>query len=89
MSSGPNDERMTRAQQARQVLAGSEVRAPQHPLDFSPNSGVINPVQRTYLIVLGVLLVIAAILYFVWGLGVASPVLFVLALALFLGWVIF
>ncbi len=89
MNDAPNEERVARGRQARQVLAGSEVRPPQHPLDFSPSEGVVNPTQRLYLIALVALLVIALILTLVWSLGVASPVLFVLALALFLGWIIF
>lgn len=84
-----DDQRYARAQRARQVLGGNEVDAPQYPLDLAPSEGLINRTQMLYLIVLAVLLAIAIALYFLTSAAVASPVLFVLALALFLGWIIF
>ena len=84
-----NDQRYAQAQRARQVLGGNELDPPPHPLDLAPSEGLINRTQMLYLIVLAVLAVIAIALYFIAGAGVASPVLFVLALALFLGWIVF
>ena len=80
---------MSRAPRARQVLGGNEIDPQQHPLDLGPSEGVINRTQMTYLIVLAALVLISIILFFVFSPGVASPVLFVLALALFVGWIIF
>ena len=82
-------QRYARSQRGRQVLGGNEIDPPQHPLDLAPTEGLINRTQMVYLIVLAVLVVVAVALYFATGASVASPVLFVLALALFLGWIIF
>lgn len=90
MSSQPTEEeRAARIRQARQVLAGNEVQAPRHPLDFGPPEGMVNPTQRVYLLLLAGLLAVALVLYFIWGLGVASPVLAIMALVLLAGWIIF
>ncbi len=89
MNRPPEEQRYARAQRARQVLGGNEIDPPQHPLDLAPSDGIINRTQMLYLIVLAVLVIVAIALYFTAGAGVASPVLFVLALALFLGWIIF
>lgn len=89
MSQPLENDRAARSRQARQVLAGSDLRAPQHPLDFTPEEGMVNPTQRAYLALLLGLLLIALFLFLVWGLDVASPILFVLAFALLAGWVIF
>jgi Flp pilus assembly protein TadB len=83
------EERAARIRQARQVLSGNQVQAPRHPLDFGRSDGLINPAQRLYLMVLGGLLILALVLYFIWGLGIASPVLALMALVLLAGWVIF
>jgi Flp pilus assembly protein TadB len=89
VSSQHEDERLARARRARQVLAGQELRAPEHPLDFGAPEGLIDATQRTYLIVLAALLGVALLLYLIWGLGPASPILFILALALLAGWLVF
>ena len=89
MNTQPDDERLARARRARQVLAGQELRAPEHPLDYGAPEGLVDATQRTYLIVLAGLLLIALLLYLIWGLGPASPILFILALALLAGWLVF
>ena len=89
MSNQPEDDRTTRVRQARQVFAGDELQAPSRPLDFGAEDTLINPTQRTYLIGLAALLIVALLLFAIWGLGAASPILLLLALALLAGWVIF
>lgn len=84
-----NDPAYMRPQRVRHVVGGNEIDPQQHPLDLGPSDGIINRTQMTYLVVLAVLLVIALILFVAFSPAVASPVLFVLALALFLGWIIF
>lgn len=88
-SQSTEEERAARIRQARQVLAGNEVQAPRHPLDFGQPEGVVNPTQRIYLLLLAGLLVVALVIYFIWGLGIASPVLAIMAVVLLAGWVIF
>ncbi len=83
-----DEERLARIRQARQVLAGSDVYAPDEPADQGGDNGLFDPLQLRYLLGLGVLLVIGLLLLIVSSLA-ASIVLFVLALALLAGWVIF
>ena len=60
MSNRPDDDRLARARQARQVLSGSEVRPPSTSSNgYAAASGLFTSSQRTYLISLGVLLVLA------------------------------
>ena len=77
------------AQRARQVFAGSDLRAPENPLDFGAPEGLVDATQRTYLLVLFGLVAVAILLFFIWGLGPASPILFILALSLIAGWLVF
>lgn len=77
------------AQRARQVFAGSDLRAPENPLDFGTPDGLIDSTQRTYLIVLFGLLLLAILLFFIFGMGPASPLFFILALSLIAGWLVF
>jgi hypothetical protein len=50
----------------------------------------LEPVSVTYgyLVVLSVLIVLAAIVWAIWGMGAASPVLLVLALGLVGSWLV-
>lgn len=49
----------------------------------------MSPLQRNYLILLAVLLVLGLIIAYVLGAGVASIILFVLALGLIAAWLVF
>lgn len=77
------------AQRGRQVFAGNDLRAPENPLDFGAPEGLVDSTQRTYLIVLFGLLVVALLIYFIIGMGAASPIFFILALSLIAGWLVF
>lgn len=96
MKNAPDDDRLQRARQARQVIAGSDVRPPASPT-YSPSSssyavqpsGMFSPAQRNYLIAVAVLLVLGVLLYVVFSFGVASVIFFLLALTLLVGWVVF
>lgn len=85
-----DQERIARIRQARQVLAGSDVRppGPSNP----PRSAVrflgSGSLELRYLVVLAALVLLGALVWFGWGLGPASPILFVLAVGLLLGWFI-
>jgi hypothetical protein len=85
----PEDDRAARIRQARQVLAGSDLQAPRDPLTFGSRSEWVSPEQLVYLVALAVLLVVAVLLFAIWGMGVASVVFMLLALALLAGWIIF
>jgi Flp pilus assembly protein TadB len=89
----PDDDRLQRSRQARQVIAGSDVRPPSSPSYGSsyaaPSAGMFSPAQRNYLIAVAVLLVLGLLLYLVFSFGVASIIFFLLAMALLAGWVVF
>jgi Flp pilus assembly protein TadB len=90
VNTNPENDRAARANQARRVIAGSDVRPPSRLSSaYLPETGGISPPQRTYFIALAVLLVLALILWFFFGLGVASVIFFLLALTLIAGWLVF
>ena len=80
------EDRAARIRRARQVLAGPEIEPPDEPLDFGHRSLLGYSRELYYLLTLGALVVLAAILWAAWGMGPASAVLFLLALALLAGW---
>jgi len=82
-------QQVAQAQRARQVFAGGDLRPPENPLDFGAPEGLVDSTQRTYLIVLMGLLLVAVLLFFIWGMGPASPIFFILALSLLAGWLVF
>lgn len=49
----------------------------------------MSPLQRNYLVLLVVLLILGLLIAYVLGAGVASVVLFVLALSLIAAWLVF
>ncbi len=86
MDNPTDEERAARIRQARQVLAGTDVTAPDDPLGFGNRFALRSSSELRYFIALAVLIVVAALVWAVWGMGPASPVLFALALALLAGW---
>lgn len=87
---GPDDDRLARVRQARQVIAGSDVRAPSGlSSSFASTSGLLTPSQRTYLIVVGILTVVGILLWLITSMSVASVIFFLLALLLIAGWLVF
>ncbi|HEY8447114.1 MAG TPA: hypothetical protein VIL01_08405 [Thermomicrobiales bacterium] len=92
MRNAPEDDRLSRARHARQVISGSEVRPPAtYRLSSAPASGpaLVTPTQRNYLVGIAVLLVLGLLLYLFFGFSVASIVFFLLALTLLAGWLVF
>lgn len=90
MSHRPDDDRLARARQARQVISGGEVKPPSTRTGvYAAAGGLFTQSQRTYLISLGSLAVLAVLLWLVFSLGVASIILFLVALTLIAGWLVF
>ena len=90
MKQAPDDDRMARARQARQVISGSDIRPPAYSsTSYLADEGWLSPPQKTYLIACGALLVIALIVTFVFSFSAASVIFFLLAFALLAGWLIF
>jgi hypothetical protein len=83
-----DEERAARIRQARQVLAGTDVQPPASPIHFGERGGPVGSNELRYLLVLAALLLLALLLYALWGMGPASVVFFFLALGLLAGWVV-
>jgi hypothetical protein len=78
-----------RIRQARQVLAGDAIRPSPDPWVLGSGVMPLSVLQRNYLITLVILLLLGVLLVWIIGLGVASIVLFVLALGLIASWLVF
>jgi Flp pilus assembly protein TadB len=78
-----------RIRQARQVLAGDSIRPSPDPWVLGSDAVPLSSLQRNYLVTLIILLLLGVILAWVIGLGVASIVLFVLAIGLIAAWLVF
>ena len=78
-----------RIRQARQVLAGDSIRPSPDPWVMGSDAVPLSPLQRNYLVTLVILLLLGVLLAWIIGLGVASIVLFVLALGLIASWLVF
>jgi len=89
VSDDETDDRPTRIRQARQVLAGDTIRPSPDPWVTGGGALGMSPLQRNYLIMLVVLLILGLVIAYVLGAGVASVVLFVLALGLIAAWLVF
>lgn len=84
MADNREQDRAARIRQSRQVIAGSDL----------PQSGGFTPVETGptaspafwYLVGVAALVVLSAVLWAVAGMGWATPVLLLLALALLAGW---
>ena len=85
----PEEERIARIRNARQVLAGDAVRPSPDPWGGGNGRVTLSPLQRNYVIALAVLLVIGVLLAWIISLGVATAIFFVLALGLIAAWLIF
>ena len=81
--------RNSRIRQARQVLAGDAVRPSPDPWHVGSGAIRLSTLQRNYLILLGVLLLVGVALAWIVGLGLASAVLLVLAIGLVAAWLVF
>lgn len=79
----------TRIRQARQVLAGDAIRPSPDPWVLGGDAVPLSALQRNYLVTLIILLLLGVLLAWIIGLGVASIILFVLALGLIAAWLVF
>lgn len=86
MSKQLDEDRAARIRQARQVLAGDEVTPPDDPLGFGPQVILSGSGEFRYLVGLAVLVVLAAVVWAIWGMMPASLILLVLSFALLAGW---
>lgn len=84
----PDEDRADRIRKARQVLSGASLTPPEDPVGFGDRFTVGGATEFRYFVVLSALVILSAIVWAIWGMGVASPVLFLLALGLLAGWVL-
>jgi len=89
VSQNDRQQQRKQLQNARQVLAGDAVRPSPDPWVMNDRTLPLTLLQRNYLVVLALLLIVGAVLVWLTGLGIASVVLFILAVALIGGWLIF
>ena len=86
----PDQDRLQRSRHARQILSGAEIRPPTRPLGSYPApTAMLTQPQMLYGAALGILLVLALLLWLIFGMGVASIMFFLLALGLLGGWLAF
>lgn len=80
--------RRTPGRATRQILSGRELASA--PEEMGRLSRTSEPVSITYwyLVVLGVLIVLSAVVWAIWGMGAASPIVFVLAVGLVASWLV-
>lgn len=81
-----DDERAARVRQARQVLAGSDLTTPDEPIGFGDRFGGGPSGELRYFLIVAALVVVAAVVYLIWGALPASIVAFFVALLLLAGW---
>ncbi|MCC6312887.1 MAG: hypothetical protein IT337_02650 [Thermomicrobiales bacterium] len=81
-----DEERAARIRQARQVLSGSDLTSPPDPVGYPERFSLSGVSELRYFITLAVLVLLAAIIWAIWGMGAASPIVLILALALLAGW---
>ena len=72
----------------RQILAGTDLR-PSRDTIGGRTSGK-EPVSLTYwyFVALAVLVILSAVVWAIWGMGAASPILFILAIGLVASWIV-
>ena len=83
------EDRRARIRQSRQVLAGDMIRPSPDPWMNGGGAVPLSSLQRNYLVALFLLLVVGLVLAYISGLGIASIVLFVVALGLIASWLVF
>ncbi len=83
------DAQHQRIRQARQVLSGDSIRPSPDPWVAGSDAVPLSALQRNYLVTLIVLLLLGVVLAWITGLGMASIVLFLLALGLIAAWLVF
>ena len=84
-----DEERAARIRQARQVLAGNEPQPPREPYVFGERDPGLGPIEQRYLMVVGGLALLALVLFLIWGMGVSSVAVLLLAITLLAGWFVF
>lgn len=84
----PDEDRADRIRQARQVLSGASLTPPEESVGYGDRFAIGGATEFRYFLALSALVILSAIVWAIWGMGAASPVLFLLALGLLAGWVL-
>jgi hypothetical protein len=89
MSPSYDPDTIERIRASRQVLAGDQVTPLSDPWARPTGPLGLTPLQRNYVLLMVVLLIVAAILMVTIGVGVATVPLFLLGIGLLAGWLFF
>ncbi len=89
MSQSYDRDTIERIRASRQVLAGDQVQPLADPWAHPTGPLGLTPLQRNYALLLVVLLLVAAILVPLIGIGAATIPLFLLGIGLLAGWLFF
>jgi hypothetical protein len=89
MSHSYDPEQIERIRASRQVFAGDQIEPIADPWARPTGMLGLTPLQRNYVLVMLVLLVLAAILIPTAGIGAATVPLFLLGIGLLAGWLLF
>ena len=86
----PDQDRLQKSRQARQIMSGADVRPPARSGSTYPVAETaLTQSQMIYAVALGILLALGVLLWLIAGMGVASIFFFLLALGLLGGWLAF
>jgi hypothetical protein len=72
----------------RQILSGSQLEPSRHTVAGRADHGEPFPLVLGYLVALGALIVVSAIVWAIWGMGPASVFLLLLAIGLIGSWLV-
>lgn len=81
-------ERFERYRQSRQVIPGREVAPPADPIDYAGRFAAGGPGDLPYFAALAALALLSALIWAIWGMGAATPLLLALGIALLAAWVL-
>jgi hypothetical protein len=81
-------DRMENYRQSRQVIAGRDVAAPSDPIDYAGRYAAGGPGDLPYFVALAALVLLSALVWAIWGMGAATPLILALAIALLAAWVL-
>ena len=79
-------ERRERYQASRQIIPGRELTAPSDPIDYAGRYAAGGPGDLPYFVALSALVVLSALIWAIWGIGAATPLILALGIALVAAW---
>jgi hypothetical protein len=81
-------ERFERYRQSRQLIQGRDLAPPSDPIDYAGRYAAGGPGDLPYFAALAALVVLSTLVWAIWGMGAASPLILILGIALLAAWVL-